>query len=108
LTGLVKKLDTEVAKNKDAKLRACVVMLSDDEKMESKLKDLGKTAKNVDLGVDNVAGPKAWKIAKDADVTVILYSKGKVAVNHAFKKGDFKSGDIEKVVGGLPKILSTK
>ena len=55
-----------------------------------------------------VAGPKAWKIAKDADVTVILYSKGKVAVNHAFKKGDFKSGDIEKVVGGLPKILSTK
>jgi hypothetical protein len=105
LTSLVKKLDGEVAKNKKAKLHAAVVMLSDDESLEKKLKDLGESNKNVSLGIDNVAGPKAWKVAKDADVTVILYTGRAIKVNQAFKKGGLKEGDVDKVVKDLSEIV---
>lgn len=105
MTSLVKKLDAEVSKHKSSKLHACVVMLSDDEGLEKTLKELGEANKNVSLGIDNVAGPKAWKIAKDADVTVILYNKRNIAVNQAFKKGNLKEGDVDKIVGELSKIV---
>lgn len=105
MTGLVKKLDSEVAKNKKAKLHVAVVMLSDDEKLESKLKTLGEANKNVSFGIDNVAGPKAWKVAKDAEVTVVLYNKRNTAANHAFKKGAMKDGDADKIVGDISKIV---
>src|SRR5438552_3323465 len=42
LTSLVKRLDAEVAKRKSAKLRAVVVILSDDDAVETNLKDFGE------------------------------------------------------------------
>jgi hypothetical protein len=95
-----------VAKNKGSKLHACVVFLSDDEKLEKHLKELGEKHKNVSLGLDNPAGPKAWNVAKDADVTVILYSGRAIKVNQAFKKGGLKSSDAEKIAADVSKILS--
>src|SRR5688500_14905975 len=88
LTSLVKKLDAEVAKNKSAKVRSAVVMLTDEEGMEKKLKELHdkQGIKHVSLGIDNPAGPKAWKVAKEADVTVVLYAKRQFKANHTFKK----------------------
>ena len=107
LTSLVKKIDAETAKNKKANMKSFVCFLSDDESLEGKIKALTakEGIKNTPFAIDNPAGPKGYNLAKDADVTVVFYSKKKVAVNHAFKKGELKEKDVEKIVGELPKIL---
>src|SRR5262245_20315746 len=107
LTSLVKKLDAETGKNKSARMGSFVVFLSNDEGMEDKLKDLAKKAglKNIILTLDNPAGPRGYNIRKEADITVVLYTNREVKSNHAFKKGEFKSKDIETVLKDVPKIL---
>jgi len=87
LTSLIKKLDACCAKNKDAKLGSFVVFCSDSAGLESKLKTVAKDAdlKNVVLSIDNPAGPEDYKVAKDADVTVVLYVKRTAKANFAFK-----------------------
>src|SRR5262245_889104 len=77
LTKLLKTVDAEVARhNRDnKKLHALLVMLADDDDLEKKLKDLAEKhgITHVSLSIDNPAGPPKWRIAQDADVTVILY-----------------------------------
>ncbi len=106
LTSLVKKLNAATQKNKS--LKAFVVLLSKDEDAADKLKALAKKEgiKNVPLTIDNPAGPKAYKIAKDADVTVLLYRQHTVEVNHAFRGNQFNEQAVNRVVGDLKKILS--
>jgi hypothetical protein len=45
-------------------------------------------------------------VAKDADITVVLYTDRMVKANHAFKKGELKDADIEKIVSEVPMILT--
>jgi hypothetical protein len=89
-------------------MRSCVVFLSDEEGLEKKLKDLAEHAglKNVSLGIDNPAGPKTYKIAKEAEVTVVLYVKGKIKANHAFRKGELTAAAIEAVLADVPKLVA--
>src|SRR5262249_40160718 len=110
LTSLVKKIDTATASNKSCSMGSFVVFLSDDQGLEQKLKGLaGKEGiKNCVFTIDNPAGPKGYGIDKDADVTVVLYTNKKVAVNDAFKKGELKAGDVDKIVADLSKILPSK
>lgn len=110
LTSLVKKIDAATEKNTDCKMGSFVVFLNDDEALEKKLKEVAKSAdlKKVVLTIDNPAGPKGYDIPKDADVTVVLYNKRKVEANFAFKKGEMKSADVEKIVADLKKILPAK
>lgn len=58
------------------------------------------------LSIDNPAGPKAYNVSKDADVTVVLYVDRKVKANHAFKKGELTDKDIEKFVSEVPMIVN--
>lgn len=109
LTSLVKKIDAETTKNKkSSKMGSFVVFLSDDEKLEDQLKNLAKKEgiKDCVFTIDNPAGPKGYNVAKDADVTVVYYTKKKVLVNHAFKKGELKDQHIDKIVADLSKILN--
>ena len=53
--------------------------------------------KKVILTIDQPDGPKAYKVAKDADVTVIFYNERKVEANHAFKKGELDEKAIDAV-----------
>ena len=107
LTSLVKKIDAETAKNGKAKMGSFVVFLSDDEKLGDAVKALAakEGIKNCILSIDNPAGPNGYEVAKDADVTVVLYSKQKVAANHSFKKGQLNSAAIDRIVADVPKIL---
>ena len=50
------------------------------------------------LSIDNPAGPKGYKVSRDADVTVVLYTQHTVKANYAFGKGELKDKDIEKIV----------
>ena len=93
LTSLVKKIDAETAKNSDKKLCSFVVFLNDDESTGEKLKTLAEKEgiKKCVLALDNVGGPKAYNVAKDAEVTVVMYNKRKVESNFAFKKGELNA-----------------
>jgi len=114
LTSLVKKIDAATAKNSAHKMGSFVVFMSDDEGLEKKLKDLAETEKlqKTALTIDNPSGPSGYHIAKDADITVVLYrgaySKGAVKANHAFKKGGMTDKDIDGIVEELAKILPDK
>lgn len=110
LTSLVKKIDQATTENKDCRMGSFVVFCNDEEGLDKKLKELAdkEGLKKTILTIDNKGGPPRWKIAKDADVTVVLYNKHKVASNFAFKKGELKTDDIDKIVGDVPKILPKK
>src|SRR5437016_5860871 len=96
LTGLVKKIDECTAQNKSCKMGSFVVFCSDEEGLEAKLKSLAQKEKidHVILTIDNPQGPPAYKIAKDADVTVVLYEHHKVKANYAFRKGEMTDSDV--------------
>ncbi|MBI1913251.1 MAG: hypothetical protein HYS12_00610 [Planctomycetes bacterium] len=107
LTSLVKKIDQANAKNKSARMGSFVVFLSNEEGMEDKLKELAKKEglKHTVLTLDNPAGPRGYDIPKDADVTVVLYTKRTVKANYAFKKGELKEKDVQTILKSVPKIL---
>jgi len=112
LTSLVKKIDEATVANKAKRMGSFVIFLTDDEdKTQKEIKDVGKkqALKSCVLAtVDSPAGPGGYNIAKDADVTVVLYVGRKVQANYAFKKGELKSSDIDKIVGDLKLILPEK
>jgi len=110
LAALAKRLDAEVAKNRPARLRAVVVVLSEDETLEEKLKtlDLKEGIKNVSLAFMDPAGPKHYKLSKAADVTVIMVRARRVTANHAFKKGELNEKDIEAVLRDVPGLVSRR
>ncbi len=110
VTSLVKKIDAATAKHSDARMGSFAVFLSDQEGLDKKLKEWAnkEQIKKTALTIDNPAGPAPYKIAKDADVTVLLYVHKRVQANFAFKKGEMKGQDIEKIVADLSKILPEK
>lgn len=107
LTSLVKKIDAATQANTGKKMGSFVVFCSDEEGLEGKLKELSKAQdlKQIVLTMDSKSGPPKYKVAADADVTVVLYNKKKVASNFTFKKGEFKDADVDKILADLPKIL---
>jgi hypothetical protein len=107
LTSLVKKIEGQIADHADAKLNSFVVFCNDDEGLKKKLEALidKEKIKNTILSIDNPAGPEDYNIAKDADVTVVLYVKKTVKANYAFKTGELKDKDVDKIVADLSKIL---
>ncbi|HEV3256348.1 MAG TPA: hypothetical protein VG013_05655 [Gemmataceae bacterium] len=104
---LIKQIDKATAKHSDAKMGSFVVFLNDDEKMPKKIKKLAdkEAIENTVLAVQDSAGPDGYDVAKDADVTVVLYTKHMVKANYAFKKGELKDKDIERILNDVPKIL---
>lgn len=113
LSSLLKQFDSAVEKNKDADMRSFAVFLSEDaDEMELKLKKLAekeKISENVPLTVvEDIAGPPAFKINKDAEVTVLLYTQGRVVSNFAYKSGELKDKDVKAIVGQLSKILPSE
>jgi hypothetical protein len=110
LTSLVKKIDAATASASKCKMGSFVVFMSDTEGLKDELKKLAKAEglKKTVLSIDNPAGPKGYDIAKDADITVVLYTKRTVKSNYAFKKGELNEQAIEKIMKDVPKILPEK
>ena len=74
----------------------------------SSLEALAKAQKieHVPLTIyDGEAGPGSYKIAEDADVTVLMWKGRRVQANHAFRKGELDSEKIKTVVADTSKIL---
>jgi pantothenate kinase len=110
LTSLVKKIDAATKTNSSAKMGSFVVFLANEDdamKMETSLPEYAKKEKIKSLvfAIDNVAGPQAYNIAKDAEVTVVLYNKRTVKANYAFRKGELNEKAVEAIIKDIPKIL---
>lgn len=107
LASLVKSIDAEIAKHRE--LKSFVVVLTDDgDKTASTLKTMAADCrlKHVPLTlVESPSGPSSYKIAEDADVTVMFWKGTEVKVNHAYKKGGLTEADVRAIVAELPKIL---
>ncbi len=110
LTSLVKKIDEATAKHSKERMGSFVVFCSDAEGLEKQLKGLAEkeNLKNVVLSIDNPSGPPRYKVAKDAEVTVVLYNKHSVKANFAFKKGQLTDAEVNKIVGAIDKDLFAK
>ena len=107
LTRLIKRIDEATDKNKERSMGSFVVLLNDSEALEKELKELAKkeSIQHCILTIDNPDGPGGYSIARDAEVTVVLYSMQTVKANHAFKKGELNDRSIEAIVADLAKIL---
>jgi len=107
LTALIKKIDECTAKNKDSKMGSFVVFLSDSEELGKQLKAMAEKEgiKETVLAIDNPSGPQGYHVAKDADVTVVLYTDHTVKANHSFAKGELKEDNIGQIVSDVSKIL---
>jgi transcriptional regulator of nitric oxide reductase len=106
---LVKKIDAQVGKNEAKKMAAFVVVLTDEpDVLEPKLEAVAKDAKveHTPLTIiEGQTGPPDYKLAKDAEVTVMMWVDSTVKVNHAFEKGKLDKGAIETIVKDTKKIL---
>jgi len=107
LASLVKKIDAETVKNDKKNMGSFVVFLSDEEGMFDKVKKFAEKEglKECILTIDNVTGPEDYKVAKDAEVTVVLYNKRKVEANYAFRKGELNEKANESIVKDVGKIV---
>jgi hypothetical protein len=109
LATLVKQVDEQVDKNQDKYMCAFFVLLAEDKDAAAgKLRELAKKRdiKNAPLTVfDDVGGPPEYKIAKDAEVTVLFLRKDAVAANHSFGKGQLDKKVIDAIVADTSKIL---
>lgn len=110
LTSLVKKLETATQTHSDCSFRAVVVLLSDDDKMEAKLKEFAEKQglKKVVLAIEAPAGPPNYKLAKEAEITVLLYEEKKVKKNFAFEKGKLTDKEADTVIASVKDILPEK
>jgi len=107
LTSLVKQIDAETAKHAKKNMGSFVVFLSDKEGLQEHLKGMAEknNIKQCVLTIDNVAGPEGYEVAKDAEVTVVLYNRRKVEANFAFRKGELNDNAIEAIVKDVSKIV---
>jgi hypothetical protein len=106
LKKLITKIDDCTAKNSGCKMGSFVVFCSDSEALGDDLKKMAKDTdlKKTVLAIDNAAGPKGYKVAKDADVTVVLYKDRNVKANFAYAKGGLNDKAIDSIIEALPKI----
>ena len=110
LVKLLAKIDKATEKNRDVELGSFVVFLSEKEGLKEQLESVAKKQgfKQIILSTFDPAGPEDFKVAKDSDVTVVLYREHLVKANHAFRKGELTDQAVEKIVGDLPKIVGEK
>ncbi len=108
VTQLIKKLDAATIAHADAQMGSCVIFLSNDRLLPDRLKELAAREKieHTILCTHTPAGPPNYKISRDADITVLLYTNYKVKSNYSFGKGQWPDGEIDTILGDLPKILA--
>jgi len=107
---LISQVDGVVGENQSKSMAAFVVVLSEDPAtQEGTLKKVARE-KNIAhtplTTFEGAAGPSAYKIAQDADVTVMMWVDGKLKVNEALKKSDLNAGKITSVVSKTSEILN--
>lgn len=106
LASLVKQIDSKIGEND--RLKSFVVLLSrEGDKAAESLKKLAADAgvKHVPLTVHADPGEVPdYELSRNADVTVVMWSGGKVKVARGFK-GELTEENVRSVMSDLPKLL---
>jgi hypothetical protein len=110
LAALVNAIDKKVADNQDKKMASFVNFLgADADKAKAAAKAFGEKAKAANVAYvvpeSHANGPTEYKINSAADVTVLIYTGGKVEANHAVKAGGLTKEVIKQIVDDTAKIL---
>lgn len=112
LGKLVRGLDKALLDHKASDLRAWVTFLHTDQSaFDPQVVAWAKkqAVRNVPLAVfEDRDGPPSYRLARDADVTVLLFVKRKVVRNFAFRAGDLTDARAAEVLKALPAILPAK
>ena len=110
LAKLLKKIEEEVEEHQDEKLMSFVNMIgADAESLKKATEEFaakhGITRIAFVVPEDAKDGPADFKIAPDADVTVVCYKGGEVKANHAFAKGGLSDEKIDAIVEASCKLV---
>ena len=111
LAKVLTACDGAIASRPKDTMRAWMTVLG--EKTVS-LDDLGRWAtqaglKAVPVGVfDDPVGPPSYKLADDADVTVLVFENRKVLANFAFRAGELDAAAANKVAAELARLGGKK
>jgi predicted protein tyrosine phosphatase len=106
LTSLVKQIDRKIGENNRLKSFVVITTQQKDATAEE-LKKLAQDAKiqHVPLTMfGEPGGPPDYELARNADITVLMWKEHKVKVNHAFR-GELTDQDIRSIVADIPQVL---
>jgi hypothetical protein len=109
LGKLAAKLDQAAADGMVPDFRAWLTLLAAGPQPDTEDKLVGWGRKHalrqMPLGVfEDEVGPPAYRLAKKADVTVVLFVKQQTVATFAFKAGELTDGRIDEVVKALAKL----
>jgi hypothetical protein len=109
LKKLITQLDQAAEKHRKESLGAFVVFLADRDESAKQLEPLiSKPPKHLILSAFDPPGPEGYAISDQAEVTVVLYTRAKVKVNHAYRAGELNDKAIDQILADLPQILPAK
>lgn len=112
LGKLTHELDRFAGEPKNAPVRGWVTFLSNDQtKLDPEVIAWGKkhAVQSLPLGVfEDADGPPSYRLASDADVTVLFFVKQKVIANFAYRKGELNEAARKEILKAAPKLLENK
>ena len=113
MTSLAKKIDqrlSEVTVNTPRAPGAYIIVDSNAEGLDNLLRGMAETASLQKLSLCVGAPPQNYEVAKDADVTVVIYNfarrgQQKVTANFALRKGELNDAVADAIVKALSQVL---
>ena len=110
LGKLMGKLEAAGADGKDSGYKVWMTQLAEKADLDVLAKWAQKQGlKNVPVGAfEDADGPPSYKLHKDADVTVLLFTRQKVIANFAFRAGELTDKQIDEIVKALPQLFEKK
>ena len=110
LGKLLAKLEAAGAAQKDSGYKVWMTQLIATADLDGLAKWAQKQGlKNVPVGAfEDADGPPSYKLNKEADVTVILFTKQKVTANFAFRAGELNDKAIDEIMKAVPQLFEKK
>ena len=110
LGKLLAKLEAAGAGKKDSGYKVWMTHLTPTADLDGLAKWATKQGlKTVPVGAfEDADGPPAYKLHKDADVTVMLFVRQKVVANFAFRVGELDDKQIDAVLQAVPPLFEKK
>ena len=107
LGKLLNAFDSEAQARKDTGFKVWMTQLTTTADLDGLAKwGQKKGLKNIPIGAyEDADGPPAYKLHKDADVTVLLFVKEKVIVNASYRTGELNESEISRLRKSVTKLF---
>jgi hypothetical protein len=113
---LMRRVQQAALKHADSKLFGWFVFLGPgaapaEARLEAAAYDFANANEATSLAVAALGdpqGPPGYRIAPDADITVLLFRNKKVIANFAYRKADWNVAAADAVLRGLPKLIAAR